>query len=153
MKWIISGQAYNAESLQDMSLADLLAVRRQTGMSMGEVTAALESTAPAEGTSADLDVTEMDEQQLVAMSVLFWHARKAAGECLTIEQAADFPLRTLSVELEPGDVEDEAPNRAARRARATSKTAPASARAKKATPGSSPRTGRTTTSRRPSTSA
>ncbi len=125
MRWIIGGKTYRPESLQDISITDLRAIRQQTGRSMKEITASLESTAPADGTQAELDITEMDDDQLCALSVLFWHARRSAGENLTIEEAANFPLRTLTVELDPGDETEvpAAPNRVARRRATTKKTA------------------------------
>lgn len=121
MRWLINGKVYRPESLQDISITDLRAIRQQTGRSMKEITAALESTAPASGGSADLDVTDMDDDQLCALSVLFWHARKTAGDRgadggpIGIEEAAAFPLAQLVVEMEPGDEAQATPNREARR--------------------------------------
>jgi hypothetical protein len=140
MLFVIQGRKYPADSLQDISLADMLAVKRQTGMSMTELDAALnklvqESSAAESGPGMDT----LDDASLFALATMIWLARRHAGEkSLTLEEAADFPLRELTMEAEPGDL----PNRPARRARAVKK-APAA----KKTPATA---GRTRTSKTPS---
>lgn len=120
MLFIIQDREYAADSIQDASITDMLLIKRQTGFSMDAVQAALEDL-------AEKPITELDEAGLVALAVMIWIARRKAGERdISIEQAADFPLRDLEIRHEPGDaaaMEAEVPNPAARRRAARKTTA------------------------------
>jgi hypothetical protein len=147
MLFVIQGRKYPADSLQDISLADMLAVKRQTGMSMTELDAALNKLVEESSTTeGGPGMESLDDASLFALATMIWLARRHAGEkSLTLEEAADFPLRELSMEAEPGDL----PNRPARRARAAKK-APATKRASAAAKRTPATGGRTRTSKTPS---
>lgn len=124
MLLIIQGREYPAAAIEDLSITDLMAVKRQTGMDMAgmqELLTRLAERAPQIDSGGALD-----DDDLIGLALTVWIARRRAGEkSLTMEEAADFPLRELEFRPEPGDAigEDPAPNRGARRARATKKPA------------------------------
>jgi hypothetical protein len=127
MLLIIQGREYPAAAIEDLSITDLMAVKKQTGMDMAgmqELLTRLSERAPQLDSGAALD-----DDDLIGLALTVWIARRRAGEkSLTMEEAADFPLRELEFRSEPGDeTEALAPNRGARRARAAKKPAAKSA--------------------------
>ncbi len=98
MKIVIQGTKYDVAEIGRLSLLDLMELKKQSGMSVEDMTGPLES---AEGNSL-IDTYEGN----MALAALIWLTRRKAGERdLTFEQACDFPLDELDVV--PDELEEE----------------------------------------------
>jgi hypothetical protein len=103
MKIRISGVEYNAALLGQLTLFDILELKRQTGLSVDELQSAFADVDPDNPEAA-----MRSEDTLVGFGAVIWLARRKAGERLTFEQACDFPLDQLEFVAEPGDGLDDA---------------------------------------------
>ena len=96
MKIVIQGTKYDVAEIGRLSLLDLMELKKQSGMSVEDMTGPLES---AEGNSL-IDTYEGN----MALAALIWLTRRKAGERdLTFEQACDFPLDALEFIEEESD--------------------------------------------------
>lgn len=98
MKLVISGTEYDVGSIGKASLADLVALKVQTGMGLGALREGLANAQRLKSGDA-LD----DEQALMALGALIFLTRRRAGEKVTFEEACSFPLDELEVITEDGD--------------------------------------------------
>lgn len=88
-------KTYSFDSLDSLTLLDLIAVKQQTGLGLKDLQAGLQQG-------------EDGEPDMLAFSALVWLARRKAGEKhLSFEQAVDFPLADLRIENEQADDESE----------------------------------------------
>lgn len=94
----IEGRSYPAVSVDSATLADLLAIKAQTGYSKKDLREMAERT---EGLSEE-EIEDSDEA-LVMIGILVWLSRRHAGEDLTLEEACAFPLGELEFVLEKDD--------------------------------------------------
>lgn len=101
MKIEIAGTEYPVDALGRLSLFDLLELKKQTGMNIDQMQAAL--TAGAENPDDQASSLLGSAEGLTALGALIWLTRRKAGESLTFEQACDFPLDEMSFIDEPGD--------------------------------------------------
>lgn len=145
MKIIISGREYAAVPLNKASLSQLLALKKSSGLGLDvlkEAATRYEDILRDESIPQDEKGVALlsDEQGLLSLAAMVFLSRWAAGDRLSFEEAADFPLDELSMEQEPGDemppAEDPLParsggSRAERRrpaGRTTSRSSTSSAR-------------------------
>lgn len=123
MRFRIEGKEYPSISTEEATLAELLAIKRDTGLSRVDLNDLQKRVAEMPEEEAD----ESDDALLV-MGIGVWLSRRRAGETgLSLEAACDFPLSALEVILEPGDEEEIAKADAEARADAADPTRTASA--------------------------
>ncbi len=94
MKIRIQGVEYDVAEIGRLSLLDLMELKKQTGLSVEDMTVPL-----AEGGESIIATND----GVMALGALIWLTRRKAGETdLTFEQACDFPLDELEfVDDEP----------------------------------------------------
>lgn len=86
---------------ETFTLADLIFLKRTTGMDEDQVEAALAVLQGDDGASSS--------DKVLASGLIVWAARRRGGDRdengnpLTLEAACDFPMSKLSIESEPGD--------------------------------------------------
>lgn len=141
MKIIIEGRTYQAASPDDAQLSDLVALKRDTGLSKKDIR---ELGERVEAMSED--EAEDSEEALLSLAVMVWLTRRKAGEFLTMEQACAFPFNELQFIPEDGDEPAQPAGEAADPTRAASD--PAATR-----PPTADRRSKTKTSKKASTSA
>lgn len=101
MRFRIEGKEYPSISTEEATLAELLAIKRDTGLTRGDLNDLQKRVAEMTEEEAD----ESDDALLV-MGIGVWLSRRRAGETgLSLEDACNFPLSALEVILEPGDEE------------------------------------------------
>lgn len=106
MKLVIQGTEYPLGNINEATLDDLMALRKQTGLGVKGLRQRLDAMSSIEDSEDVLD----DPESLLAIGALVWLARRKAGESLSLEQACDFPLAELEfIDDEPqqadGDVD------------------------------------------------
>lgn len=103
MKVILDGREYRAVTPDDITLADLMAIKRATGMTrpeLNEMSARVQALSEAEQQQSD--------EALVLAGIQVWLARRHAGEVdLSLEQACDIPMAKVAFVREPGDPDPE----------------------------------------------
>lgn len=102
----IDGKRYPLVGAGEATLADLIALRRQTGLGVGELQALTEGFADLEGDElqAALEANpSATDDMLIAMGITVWLSRRRAGEDLTLDEACAFPLDKIRHVAEPGD--------------------------------------------------
>lgn len=104
MKIIIQGREYTAVADDSITLADLVVLKAQTGLSRADLFDLFEQV---QGLS-EAQMQRSDEALLIA-GVSVWLARRHAGEQLTLEEACDVPMGQVEFVREPGDPEPSAP--------------------------------------------
>jgi hypothetical protein len=112
VKIVISGRPYEAVSVNRASLAQLLALKRTSGLGLDVLK---EAALHFEAMVSDPDIPAeekgialiSDERGLLAIAATVWLSRWAAGERLSFEEANEFPLTELGFDQEPGDVAEE----------------------------------------------
>lgn len=97
MKLIISGTEYDVGNIGKASLADLMALKSQTGMGVAALREGLANAKRLKDLALD------DEQALLALGALIFLTRRRAGEKVSFEEACSFPLDELEVVAEDGD--------------------------------------------------
>lgn len=116
MKISISGRQYEADSLGKATLLDTLEMKKQTGMSLGDLetklselsnlgTPAPENATPEETAAAEQSSAAAifdSPEHLIALGAFVWLVRRRNGERVSFEEACDFPLDELAF------IEDEA---------------------------------------------
>ena len=106
MKLSIAGTEYKLDGVRKLTTFDLLEMKRQTGMDVDRLEAAL-TTAQQQAEAGNENWLVSNEEGLLALATVLWVTRRKAGERdLTLEQACDFPLEDLQFISEP---EDESP--------------------------------------------
>ncbi len=108
MKLIISGRSYDPIPLNRATLAQLLALKRSSGLGLDVLKLAADryeqiiedESIPTEEKGLAL---LSDEQGLLSLAATIFLTRWAAGDRLSFEAANDFPLTELSFESEEGD--------------------------------------------------
>lgn len=100
MKIIIQGREYAAVADDSITLADLVVLKAQTGLSRADLFDLFESV---KGLS-EAQMQRSDEALLIA-GVSVWLARRHAGEQLTLEEACDVPMGEVEFVREPSDPE------------------------------------------------
>jgi hypothetical protein len=94
----IGTRTFPAVSVDSATLADLLAIRSQTGFSKKDLREMAERTEKL----TEEEVEDSDEA-LTMIGILVWLSRRHAGEDLTLEEACAFPLAELEFILEKDD--------------------------------------------------
>lgn len=92
MKLIIGDVEYPLANINEASLDDLMALRKETGLGIKALRQHLDAVS-----TLDSDDVLDDPDALLAIGALVWLARRKAGERLTLEQACDFPLAQLQI--------------------------------------------------------
>ena len=100
MKIMIQGREYTAVADDSITLADLVVLKAQTGLSRADLFDLFEQV---QGLS-EAQMQRSDEALLIA-GVSVWLARRHAGEQLSLEQACDVPMGQVEFVREPGDPE------------------------------------------------
>lgn len=104
MKVIIEGRTYDGVLGNDITLADLMAIKGATGMSRADFFDLIERVAKL----SEKEQQRSDEA-LIAAGVSVWLARRHAGEMLTLEEACAIPMSQVEFIREPGDPEPVTP--------------------------------------------
>lgn len=102
----IDGKRYPLITAEEATLADLLAIRRQTGTGVGELQELLErfdGLTPKEIEAMAEEDADVIDDSLLAYGISVWLSRRHAGEDLTLEQACAVPLDAIRQIAEPGD--------------------------------------------------
>ncbi len=98
MKFKIQDTEYEVAEIGRLSLLDLMELKKQTGLSVDDLTGAL--------ANADDQSLIGTSEGVIALGALIWLTRRKSGEReLTFEQACDFPLDELEFVDEEPEVE------------------------------------------------
>lgn len=102
MHVLIKGVRYDFDALNKASLLDLIALKKETGLTMQTLSNIYEAL---EKRSKEPDYDFLgDEDNLLLMAVLLWLARRKAGErTLSFEESADAPLSEIEFVADPDD--------------------------------------------------
>jgi hypothetical protein len=103
MKIKIQGTEYEMASIGKATLFDVMEIKKQTGMTIGEVEEHLTGVANSGDDETNGAALLSNPEALVALGALIWLTRRRAGEVLTLEQACDFPLDEMEFITEDGD--------------------------------------------------
>lgn len=98
MKVILDGVEYDAVKPDDVTIADLLALKSATGLSRAELNKVVENVQAL----SEEEQQHSDEGLLLA-GISVWFARRHAGERLTLEEACDISPSKVEFRAEPGD--------------------------------------------------
>lgn len=100
----INGKRYPMVTAGEATLADLLAIKRQTGVGIKElqdVVAKFEGLSEKESAKV---AEENPDDALLTFGVAVWLSRRGAGEIdITLEEACAVPLDQIRQIAEPGD--------------------------------------------------
>lgn len=113
--YIIEGRRYEAVGLDEITLWDQIDISRETGFTPERLELLLRDVVSAGDPGARFataDEVYTSPDHILATAVHQWMARRAAGEkSLTIREAAEVPLRdvTLTVEVSGPQDPTEAP--------------------------------------------
>jgi hypothetical protein len=99
----IEGKRYPMISADEATLADLIAIKRQTGIGVGELQEIAALFEGLEGEAAEKAAEEHPDEALVMFGVAVWLSRRAAGESLTLDEACAVPMDKIRQIAEPGD--------------------------------------------------
>ena len=103
MKIIVSGKEYEAVNIAKVTLLDQLELKRVCKVSLFDIEKNLENLARLSDEDEAMAAIG-DEEVLRALVAFVWLTRRRAGEFVTFDEAADFPM----AELEWVPDEDEA---------------------------------------------
>lgn len=117
MKISISGREYEADSLGKATLLDTLEMKKQTGMSLGDLETKLKElselgpSVPDNATPEEVEAADQlaasaifdSPEHLIALGAFVWLVRRRNGERVSFEEACDFPLDELAFIEEEGD--------------------------------------------------
>lgn len=104
MKVIIEGRTYDGVLGDDITLADLMAIKTATGMTRADLMDLIERVAQL----SEVEQQRSDEA-LIAAGISVWLARRHAGELLTLEEACAVKMSQVEFVREPGDPQPETP--------------------------------------------
>lgn len=99
----IEGKRYPMVSAGEATLADLIAIKRQTGIGVGELQELAAAFEGLEGDEAEKAAESHPDEALLLFGVAVWLSRRAAGESLTLDEACAVPLDKIRQIAEPGD--------------------------------------------------
>lgn len=99
----IDGKRYPMVGAGEATLADLIAIKRQTNVGVGELQELAELFEGAEGDEADAIAEQHPDEALLMFGIAVWLSRRAAGESLTLDEACSMPLDKIRQIAEPGD--------------------------------------------------
>jgi len=99
----IEGKRYPMVTASEATLADLIAIKRQTGISVGELQECADLFDGLDEKDAEKVAEKYPDEALVVFGVSVWLSRRAAGEHLTLEEACAVPLDKIRQIAEPGD--------------------------------------------------
>lgn len=99
----IEGKRYPMVSADEATLADLIAVKRQTGISVSELQEIADIFEGLDGKAAEKAAEDHPDEALVMFGVAVWLSRRAAGESLTLDEACAVPMDKIRQIAEPGD--------------------------------------------------
>lgn len=110
VRYLINGRRFPMRGLHQATLAELITIKSQTGLGVGELERRLERSSEV-GYLAVLDDAELME----AFAVQVWLARHPYDAALSVMGAvSDFGLSDLEIEvdpkLKPGDAEESEPD-------------------------------------------
>ena len=94
MHVLIAGNRYDFDALNRVSLGDLIELKKQTGLSMGDIEK-IYTRLQTEANNPDFDFLG-DEGHLLLLATLVWLGRRKAGERLTFEESAATPLSDIT---------------------------------------------------------
>lgn len=106
MKVIIEGRTYDGVLGDDITLADLMAIKTATGMTRADLMDLIERVSQL----SEVEQQRSDEA-LIAAGISVWLARRHAGELLTLEEACAVKMSQVEFVREPGDPEPAAGGR------------------------------------------
>lgn len=102
MKFLIEGREYDLKNgISKATLYTLYELKCKYGIGIKSLVAASKKMGAV---SDPMDFLE-DEQTFQTFLAVIWLARRYAGEKLTLEQANDFAMDSITVEQEDGDEE------------------------------------------------
>lgn len=101
--FVVEGQRYEMVSLSDVTIKDIIAIQRQTGMGIGRLEELLAETGTMTG-----DQVVASPDHLTAFGVQIWLARRAVDPGLTFDEGIDFPFADLDVVIEGAEEDAEA---------------------------------------------
>ncbi len=104
MKVIIEGREYAGVAGEDITLADLMAIKSATGMTRADLFDLIERVSKL----SEKEQQRSDEA-LIAAGISVWLARRHAGELLTLEEACAVPMTRVEFVREAGDPEPVTP--------------------------------------------
>ena len=100
----IDGTRYPMVGVDDATLADLIAIKRQTGIGIAELQEVTERFEGLDETEIEAAAEADPDGALLVMGVSVWLTRRAAGEThLTLEEACAVPMDRIRQIPEPGD--------------------------------------------------
>lgn len=99
----IEGKRYPMVSAGEATLADLIAIKRQTGISVGELQELASLFDGLDGDEAEKAAEQYPDEALLMFGVAVWLSRRAAGESLTLDEACAVPMDRIRQIAEPGD--------------------------------------------------
>lgn len=91
MKIIVSGKEYEAVNIAKVTLLDQLELKRVCKVSLFDIEKNLARLSDEDEAMAALG----DEDVLRALVAFVWLTRRQAGEFVTFDEAADFPMAEL----------------------------------------------------------
>jgi hypothetical protein len=99
----IEGKRYPMVSAGEATLADLIAIKRQTGFSVGELQEMADLFEGLDEKEAEAAADAHPDEALVMFGIAVWLSRRSAGESLTLEEACALPMDKIRQIAEPGD--------------------------------------------------
>jgi hypothetical protein len=102
----INGKRYQRIEANSATLADYIALKRQTGLGLADLQAVLaqfEDLDDADIESLAASRPDLVDDMLLATGVSVWLTRRHAGEDLTLEQACAVRMEDIRSIPEPGD--------------------------------------------------
>jgi hypothetical protein len=104
-------KGYDLAGIEDVPLWAMVRIERQLGLSADTLPPFLEKAM----TAFQAEETSEKPELLMAVGLLVWMTRMAAGERIDFEDATDFPMRTVRLEMSEAEraAADEAAAKAA----------------------------------------
>lgn len=102
----INGKRYERVEANAATLADFIALKRQTGLGLAqlqELVGQFEGLEPDEVAALVDEHPELLDDVMLATGISVWLTRRHAGENLTLEEACAIKLDDLREVPEPGD--------------------------------------------------
>lgn len=100
----INGKRYPMVTADEATLADMIAVKRQTGVSVKELQDMVQLFDGLDEAEQEKVLDENPDEGMLVFGIAVWLSRRAAGETdLTLEEACAVPLDQIRQIAEPGD--------------------------------------------------
>jgi hypothetical protein len=99
----IEGKRYPVVTPSDATLSDLLAIKRETGLSVTEVHEMSEVFDGLKGKALEAAIESHLDEFLWLQALTVWLSRKKAGDDVSFEEACDVPYESIREIPEPGD--------------------------------------------------